>query len=226
MAHFVEINWEGRILGLEVEDEHDHVAKVIGRSRTFYEAELLGDARSRLFYGKCAVDVGAHVGNHMLFFTAVMGMRTIAFEPNPESFAHLSVNVGLNNVERLSDIHRCAGVARPGRGTLRAAPASNSGLSTVVADPNGETEVVTLDDILDPEQIVDLIKIDVEGDELDVLRGATRTIARHQPLLYVEVGEETFSPVRSLLGDLGFVCWKRFNVTPTFLFMHRTRLGA
>ena len=73
---------------------------------------------------------------------------------------------------------------------------------------------------------IDVIKIDVEGWELDVLRGAARVIQQHRPLLYVEASDATFAPVRAYLVTCRYVCWKRFNATPTFLFMPNERLGA
>jgi hypothetical protein len=86
-------------------------------------------------------------------------------------------------------------------------------------------EIVTLDEVLG-EPRIDVIKIDVEGWELDVLRGATVTLERHRPLLYIEAMQNQFDAVRAHLSAAGYVCWKRFNATPTFLFMPRERLGA
>jgi hypothetical protein len=99
-------------------------------------------------------------------------------------------------------------------------------MARVEADANGDTPLLSLDDELKNEGPIDVIKIDVEGWELDVLRGAARVIQQHRPLLYVEASDATFAQVRAYLVTCRYVCWKRFNATPTFLFMPNERLGA
>jgi hypothetical protein len=50
-------------------------------------------------------------------------------------------------------------------------------------------------------------------------------LARHRPLLYVEIMQPSFEAVRAHLAHSGYICWKRFNATPTFLFLPSERLG-
>ena len=92
----VDFKWDGKPVRLHFATEDDHIAKVVRNTKTFYEVEMLRDIRARLFFAKCAVDVGAHVGNHTVFFAHVLGLRTIAFEPNPASFRHLKANISAN----------------------------------------------------------------------------------------------------------------------------------
>jgi hypothetical protein len=90
----------------------------------------------------------------------------------------------------------------------------------------GDLPLLCLDDELENDARIDVIKIDVEGWELDVLRGAARVIEHHRPLIYVEASDGTFPDVRAFLAGGRYVCWKRFNATPTFLFMPNERLRA
>ena len=53
-----------------------------------------------------------------------------------------------------------------------------------------EVDVVTLDDLCADLSRLDLLKIDIEGGELNALKGATRTIATHRPIILFEVGSE------------------------------------
>lgn len=215
----------GKTLTLEFSSAEDHIARAIQNSGTFYEAELLADIRARLFFPRCAVDVGAHVGNHTLYFAHVLGMKTISFEPNPATYAHLEANIRNNGLDGLCrPRHAAVGSAS---GHVRPAQPSeaNSGMATVESDPAGAVPLVRLDDAIHGEARIDLIKIDVEGWELDVLKGAEAVLGRHRPLLYIEVMEPQFEAVEAHLRARQYQCWKRFNFTPTFLFLPRERLG-
>jgi hypothetical protein len=71
----------------------------------------------------------------------------------------------------------------------------------------GETvSKIRIDDLALPRCA--LIKMDVEGMEIDVIRGATKTITTHHPLLFVENNRPKGSPeLVEALSDLGYKCW-------------------
>src|SRR5690606_31079732 len=70
------------------------------------------------------------------------------------------------------------------------------------------------------------IKIDVEGMELDVLKGGKRIIESSLPMLYVESQtKESFIEISAYLTTLGYCYRDTFNATPTHLFVHNTKLG-
>ena len=217
---------QGKRVTLHFASAEDHIARTIEATGGFYEAELLADVRSRLFFPYCAVDVGAHVGNHTLYFSKILGLKTIAFEPNAATFKLLAANVRENGVELQCRLRHAAVGAAAGRVHTIASTEANSGMSRVEIDADGDTPLLNLDDELKNDGPIDVIKIDVEGWELDVLRGAARVIQQHRPLLYVEASDATFAQVRAYLVTRRYVCWKRFNATPTFLFMPNERLGA
>jgi FkbM family methyltransferase len=222
----VSFDSHGRHITLCFPSTSDHIARTIQQTGSFYEAELLADVRARLFFPACAVDVGAHVGNHTVYFAGVLGMRTISFEPNPESFALLETNTDKNGVSSKCELYHAAVGAAAGLVRVVQAPDSNSGMANVAAHPGGEIPAVRLDDVVLDEPAIDIIKIDVEGWELDVLRGAVAVLDRHRPLLYVEIMKPRFAEVQDLLSRHDYVAWKRFNATPTFLFLPMERLGG
>jgi FkbM family methyltransferase len=224
--HVETIRSGGATVSLGFASENDHIARVIRQTGTFYEAELLNDIRQRLFFPEAAVDVGAHVGNHAIYFSRVLGMETLAFEPNPVSFRHLEANIASNGLAGRCRARRAAVGAQPGRAHVIAASDVNSGLSRADPVADGEAELVTLDDELPAGRHIDVIKIDVEGAEFDVLRGAERTLKEQRPLLYIEIMQPQFDAVTGLLRERDYVCWKRFNATPTFLFLPRERFGG
>lgn len=215
----------GRRFRLSFADSDDHIARTIRDTGTFYEFEMLTDIRSRLFFAECVVDVGAHVGNHAIFFAAALGIRTVAFEPTAQSFSLLEYNVVANGVSELCTLQHSAVGAATGTARVIDGDDHNSGTARLELDPQGAVDVVTLDDALASELRVDIIKIDVEGWELDVLRGAEATISRCRPLIYIETGPECFADIQRHLTRSAYVCWLRFNATPTFLFLPRERFG-
>jgi FkbM family methyltransferase len=226
MTHTVALEVGGKRLALSFGSEEDHIARTIRQTGTFYEAELLADVRSRLFFAECAVDVGAHVGNHTIYFAHVLGLRTIAFEPNPASYGLLAENVRSNGLGEICRTRNAAVGATGSRVRTIVASERNTGMATVEPDPSGSVAMVTLDDEVLAEPRIDVIKIDVEGWELDVLRGAEEVLRTRRPLLYVEIMQPKFAALDQHLRERGYLCWKRFNYTPTFLFLPRERLGG
>lgn len=193
-----------------------HIERQMKR-QGWYEKVMLEDIKDKLElipYGP-VIDIGAYCGTHTLWFAKMCKRQVIAFEPVRESFDFLVANVKRNNVE---DLVTCLNVGigeRNGRANYQRHDFENTGTDTLVADPNGIIEVVPLDHFNFSD--VALIKIDVEGMELDVLQGALHTIERWRPLIYVEA-PDTITRVRELLEGLGYDQFGEFNATPTFGF--------
>jgi FkbM family methyltransferase len=164
-----------------------------------HEAELLEHAYRQKLRGT-AVDVGANVGNHTLWFAAVCGLNVVAFEPIVHR--ELVANVELN---RLVDRIRIEPVALGATGS-KAAHFGKGRLRT----GNGQIPVRTLDSYqLDD---VSVIKIDVEGMEPDVLRGGIETIHRCRPVIYAEeLHVVTHERIKSVLAPLRYGVSKRFT---------------
>ena len=165
---------------------------VIGRSLDLYgehsEPEI-ALFRQYLRPGMVAVDVGANIGTHTVCFAQFVGPdgRVLAFEPQSVLHQVLRGNATLNNCGNVIVEHKALG-AQAGTVVvpfLDYAREGNFGALELGAWTQGETvPLAALDSYaLDA---CHLIKIDVEGMERDVLEGARSTIARNQPLLYVE----------------------------------------
>lgn len=206
----VELEAHGAEVHLDV-DPNDHIGRIIVASGRFYERDLLEDARKRVPPGGLAVDVGAHVGNHTLWFAQVCGMRVLALEPNPDTYQRLLRNLALNFCEARA-LPVAAG-AKNGRGTLFPGRAGNTGTASVARDGRGGVPIVPLDDLAEQ---ADLIKIDTEGSAVEVLRGATRLLRDCRPVVYAE-GERS-QIARAL--PRGYRCFGRFARTPTWGFQY------
>jgi FkbM family methyltransferase len=128
--------------------------------------------------GDLFIDIGANVGVYSVLLSGEKNVNSIAFEPIPDTFKILESNVKLNNLENLVSLYNC------GLGNEKKVVKFVSDLDVsnhVSPDQNiiGENiitiDILTLDDlsISDPT----LIKIDVEGFELEVLKGASKILA-------------------------------------------------
>jgi FkbM family methyltransferase len=121
------------------------------------------------------VDVGANVGTYTVLASGEAGARSIAIEPVPQTFQHLLDNVYLNRLHDCVVVHNC-GVGSES-GVLRFTATHDTTNHVVAAEepepdcPAIKVGVRTLDDILVGES-PKLIKIDVEGFESHVIRGA------------------------------------------------------
>ena len=125
-----------------------------------------------------AVDAGAHVG----FWSEWLARRferVEAFEPHPLMQACFSDNVTHHN----TTLHRCALGEGDGQVAMNY-ESNNSGMSHISVEKSGQTAMCTLDSFGFDD--LDFIKIDVEGFEARLLRGAADTLRRNRPLLLIE----------------------------------------
>ena len=140
------------------------------------------------------IDIGANIGTVALHAAATAkNGKVYAFEPDSDNYAALRQNIMLNDFENIIPIRKALGEASA-QTKLFKVNRFNNGMNRILPDNSSfrdfETiEVNTLDKEVEqwkPDRI-DLIKIDVEGYELHVLRGASATLRKFHPLLVVEV---------------------------------------
>ena len=131
--------------------------------------------------GAFVMDVGANVGAYTLLFSTWAGPsgRVIAFEPSDASRSGLERHLRLNGLSDRVSV-RAEAVAEA-TGTVSFKDAGSDGDNRILASPRDDARVVpsvSVDDFCATHDLApDLIKIDVEGAELAVLRGARETIA-------------------------------------------------
>ncbi|MBB6485080.1 FkbM family methyltransferase [Rhizobium lusitanum] len=213
-----EVNSYRNPVRFHLPDLNDHIQRIIVQNSAFYERAMLEDVGSSLPEDALVVDVGAHIGNHTLFFGSVLGVRTIAFEPNPATFATLQANVELNGINGLVELSPLALGAGPGVGEIVSADSADLGDAHFQPGEHGAVQMAKLDDLL-LEHRVHLIKVDVGGAEADVLRGAQEIIARSRPKLLVSAAtREILGAVEAVLRPLGYRKIRFYNDTPTYLF--------
>lgn len=126
--------------------------------------------------GDLFADVGANAGVYTVLASKVIGARSVAMEPVPKTFALLARNIAANGIEALVDA-RQTGVGRgPDRLRFTASAWSFGHVVEGAEEDSVDVAVDGLDDIL-AGRVPCLIKVDVEGYEGEVVRGARRTLA-------------------------------------------------
>lgn len=169
-----------------------------------HQRPLVEALRGLVRPGDLVVDVGAHVGTFAVPLAREVAPegRVLAVEAADTAHSLLVHNTGLNDLEDvLVPVHAAVGSA--GRAVVgERVPDGNTGARQLLLEdaPTADGPTVRTLDELVAEHAADhrpaLVKIDVEGAELDVLEGAEQTIAEHRPLLCLEVSAPQ-------LADLG-----------------------
>jgi FkbM family methyltransferase len=160
--------------------------------------------------GDTVCDVGAHKGSYVYWLSRWVGSsgRVLAFEPQPSLAAYLREVAPRHNVT----VEQKALWSGSGMLDLAIPAIDSPGASLVASAPGGtrlQVPVVALDDYLRPGQRVSLIKIDAEGAELAIFRGARRTLSEARPWLVFEcekrhLAQERVEDVFGFLDRLGY----------------------
>ncbi|MDQ4142755.1 MAG: FkbM family methyltransferase [Actinomycetota bacterium] len=198
----------GPLMGMVVDVDPRAMDMVIGR----YEPAIQALLETTLVRGDVAFDIGANLG----YFTLVMakqvapGGRVVSFEPDPEVLSVLTDNVN-RNVEDSDAVTVVATAVGADAGTAKFASGWRSTRGRIVSDGGDfEVEVMTVDDAAARFGAPRLMKIDVEGAELDVLRGAEDVLRSARPVVLVEVhSPELEQRCTDLLESLGYQCDRR-----------------
>jgi FkbM family methyltransferase len=192
--------------------------------RKYHEQATDGFLASFLRAGDVAIDVGAHLG----ILTAIASRRVggagrvVAFEVDDENFAQLEATIARNALTNVTPCRQalgdCAGVlefARPNKswGAFAVPQASAATGTRLAAQIERSTEcrtftvlVKTLDEALESLALAraDLIKIDVDGFDFPVLKGAEATIRRHRPAIVYESSGFSRDAGVSFAEEFGF----------------------
>jgi FkbM family methyltransferase len=162
--------------------------------------------------GQIAIDVGANVGEVLLNFARLVGNegKAIGLEINPRTYRRCLHNIAINSFRNVQVFDLGLGREK-GRLVLGRPTARNSGGDRIAAGPDRDgipVTVTTLDDFVRDLGIerVDVLKVDVEGFEMNVLRGAEATVTRFKPRMFVEIDDDNLrqqeSSARELVGWL------------------------
>jgi len=145
------------------------------------------------------VDIGANIGlRTMAFAHAVPQGKVISFEPHPDTFDRLVDHVQRNDLSNVHLVNKGIGRAESTE-RLFEVVGNNPGMNRILRDPEAAgahaftaIQLTTLEHELAERSIgkVDVIKVDVEGFEMEVLCGILPVIHRDRPILFVELDDD------------------------------------
>ena len=201
----------------------DHIGLEINNFG-IYEEDLLNAIMSflkdRLNLKKLStvIDVGANIGNHSLYFSKI-SEKVFSYEPNPNTYELLKFNT--RNFPNISIFN--FGISNKNEKKFLNESNFNIGDSSIVSSiekQNIQKDGITvheidsfkLDDLKDPSnEEISMIKIDVEGHELEVMIGAKSLINRDKPLLIfehnIEINKEQTLKINDFLEQIGYVIY-------------------
>jgi FkbM family methyltransferase len=175
--------------------------KVIGQRIALNKYEIYETAilLSQLNSQSVVVDVGANIGYYTLL-AAKVAKKVYAFEPDKETFEILKKNVEENNLKNVILFNKAVGNKnekvgieknKDNYGDSRIQTPQASGQLPLTGEP---VQMVRLDDII--KEKVDLVKIDVQGYEIEVLEGMKKIIEKDKPIIFMEIEEKNINSLK------------------------------
>ncbi len=192
---------------------YDFIQRNIVNSADFFEGVLLDYVREHFMHpGMRVVDVGGNIGNHAVFFSAVAEAATVtSIEPQAHMCEIFRRNMELNHLENVT-LQEGLCSAEKGEGRISRLVAGNFGATGFSTDTKGGSyQALPLDERYQGE--CDFLKIDVEGMEVEVIRGAKNLLERCHPVIMAELWDEQhFKAFVEQIAPLGYQHYAKFGV--------------
>jgi FkbM family methyltransferase len=172
------------------------------------EAPVQAALRRALRPGDVFFDVGANLGFFTILGARLVGPsgKVVAFEPHPANVEALRANVDANLFENVVVVPEAVSAAS-GERLLHIRSAALAKLVEDDPEPGSAERVpaTSIDDFVSthPDLIPDVLKIDVEGHEVEVLSGMRKTLSQHSPVIVCEMHGRNAS-VQSSLAEFGY----------------------
>lgn len=148
------------------------------------------------------IDAGAHGGLYTILSGKIVGSggRTIAIEPNPDNLKFLEYNLKLNQLDNITVIPKAASDEKMKINIHYEQEKTALTSTTKSARKTVEVETILLDELTEHYNSIKILKIDTEGYDFKILKGAYRTL---QKTHYLVIEQNTPS-VKNLLSKYGF----------------------
>jgi FkbM family methyltransferase len=208
-SHFIKRTVYGNIIYLSRQDTGISKTLAVYKIHEPISTKIL---RNQIKSGMCVIDIGANIGYYTLQQAQLVGEtgRVIAIEPVPDNVTLLKKNVAANGYSNVI-IHEVAIGAE--NGTAKIYMSSESNLASLFfqkrLNKSVDVPLWTLDTFLEGEDRVDYIQMDVEGYEVEVIKGMLGILKKHKPALFVEIhptlaGGDAIIRFLCELKDLGY----------------------
>ncbi|MBE9166043.1 FkbM family methyltransferase [Pleurocapsales cyanobacterium LEGE 06147] len=188
-----------------------------------YELPLQEALASHLKPGGVFYDIGANIGFFSILGAKLVGHtgKVYAFEPVPDNAAKIHHNARLNNFSQITVIEKAVSGSMGEGQLLLTRNIGGHTLASVDRPPDVQgsmaVALVSIDELIAREELTPptLVKIDVEGAELDVLQGMKQTLAQYQPLVIYEIDakqEASFERKQQAVAD--FLQSQSYQIQP------------
>lgn len=207
----------------------DHISNS-WKENTFYEILLLERIKSLNLNG-LYVDVGSHHGNHSIFFDKFCNSeKVISIEGNPFNFDYLKMNINKNNCNNI--LYNVIVSDKKGENLTMKYNHLNTGMSSVIntveTTCNKNNSLImnttdTLDNLLENEENINLIKLDIENYEYFALLGAQKIIDKFHPVIVIELHETNpyYNDIKKFLSTNNYKTnGISYAASPTFIYTH------
>lgn len=189
----------------------DYIQKCIYQTRDYFEKNNLeyvckkwkNGIIAKIISKSIVLDIGCNIGNHTLFYLFECNAQFVhCFEPVKETYRILEKNISINKMESRVKLHNIGIGATKGRAQIEKFDIKNIGGTSIELVENGSITINSIDDLSINQ--IGFIKIDVEGFEINVLKGMIKTIERDHPYLTIEIRDKNFKEAKTILDQYGY----------------------
>lgn len=192
--------------------KQDFIQNSITKTKNYFEYDNLDYITNKWkqgtigksIFNSVVLDIGTNIGNHTLFYLLEnKASKVYCFEPAQTTFSILEKNIKINNIEKKVSLSNVGVGQKKGHAIISNYNPHNIGGTTIESDENGEISIIAIDEITFPSKIA-LVKIDVEGFELNVIKGMIKTLKDHKPYITIEIRDKNFHEIHSMLKSIGY----------------------
>ena len=172
--------------------------------------------------GDNILDIGSNIGSTILQFANRTGEKgmVLGFEPDPHNFNECQKNIALNNFNNIEVLPIGLGNEKGEFQLVVDTPSNRGGnriaLSECICQESTTVNIDTVDHTIRKKNInqVSLVKIDVEGFEMNVLKGAELLILNDSPIFFIEINDNNLSRAGSSAKEvITFLANKQYKVS-------------
>ena len=214
----------------------DYIQRQIADNNSFFEQTTLEFFDKYLPENAVILDIGANIGNHTLYWLTTSPKRAkyvYAFEVIDETYEILKKNIALNGLQNKTTLFHFGLGANNTTASISSMRFNNIGETSIQEDKNGKFQIRKLDDVKLNHKI-DFVKIDVEGLEVDVIKGAKKFLTKDKPLIWVELWDETGrgdqrfkvgnkAEYNKLMDELGYKMVLQLDAI-NFVYQHESKI--
>ena len=166
-----------------------------------WEPHVIWELKEFLSPGDTVLDIGAHIGSITIAMARLIGPdgTVYAFEPQKKIYRELVQNIKLNELANAVPL-RFAISSEPGLIEMSTGDTHDGRVSVGKGGDKVEARAIDSFGFSD----VSLMKIDVEGHEVEVLRGAEKTIGAFHPVIIIEIWQRSRETVIPILEGYGY----------------------